>query len=111
MNPRLVIQGKGIGTSTRAIMVAHEFTRPKGHWKQFWTRHLLNIGAGSRLPRGFNSKLVAEVSIRIDDEAKVSSSWFERERSTIVSAVSKLAPAEPVKKSVRRKAKPPAPAE
>lgn len=96
----------GAGKSSVASMVATEFARPKGQWKQYWTRHLLNLSPVSRLPRGFNPRLVDEVSLRIDADPAPKSSWIDQNKSAISEAVQKLAPAEPVKKPTRKKAKP-----
>lgn len=96
----------GVGKSSVASVLAAEFCRPKGQWKQYWTRHLLNLSPASRLPRGFNPRLVDEVSLRIDDEPAPQSSWIDQNKSAISEAVQKLSPAEPVKKPARKKTKP-----
>ncbi|MFK3607832.1 hypothetical protein RBC47_30490 [Pseudomonas fluorescens] len=96
----------GASKSSVAGMVAAEFARPKGQWKQYWTRHLLNLSPASRLPRGFNHKLVDEVTLQIDADPAPQSSWIDQNKSAISEAVQKLAPAEPVKKPARKKAKP-----
>ncbi|MBM5458617.1 hypothetical protein H8F21_13690 [Pseudomonas sp. P66] len=94
------------GKSSGVALMAREFMRPKGQWKQFWTRHLLNISPDSRLPRGFSPKLVDEVSLRICDEAPASPSWMDLNKDSIAEAVQMLTPAAPVKKPARKKPKP-----
>lgn len=111
INPTIRIT-PGFGKSNVIMAAAQEFTRPKGTWKEYWTRHLLNISPASRLPRGFNPTLAAKVSITFDMDSAgdtsraTTASWMDLNRSSISEAVQKLAPDSPAKKVVRKRAKP-----
>lgn len=42
-----------LGKTQVAHQVMIELTRPQGHWREFWTKHVRQIAPGNRLPRGF----------------------------------------------------------
>ncbi|HDS0960563.1 TPA: hypothetical protein QDZ28_004318 [Pseudomonas putida] len=96
----------GPGKKSKAAIAAHEVSPPKGQWKQYWTRHLLNISPDIRLPRGFKQNLVEEVSIPAHVEPLVPPSWIELNKGSITEAVQMLTPAAPPRKPTRKRAKP-----
>lgn len=56
----------GMGKSSTSVAYGRELARPKGTWKEYWTRVIRNISEDNRLPRGFKEP----ASIFLDIDAK-----------------------------------------
>lgn len=56
----------GMGKSSISVAYGRELARPKGAWKEYWTRVVRNISEDNRLPRG----LKEPASIFLDLDAK-----------------------------------------